>query len=163
VNRRDAETRSSLDPGRLAFLTGRVKHPTQRYSLSPGGLERSGRSRKEFAEGEGREAERRGRRESLGQGEGEKTLLCASASLRLLRIIRSAALRAKCQTAPRSPPQYPAPAFDRCISSISYPSGASMKAKPLPSGLSVGPSEYFSPRLLRCLPNSSRLSTSKAR
>src|SRR5439155_7632991 len=38
-----------------------------------------------------------------------------------------------------------------------------MKAKAVPVEVVVGPSEYFKPSFARCLPNVSRLSTSKAR
>ena len=56
-----------------------------------------------------------------------------------------------------------APGLPIWINSISYPSGASMKAMPPPSASRCGPSEYFRPSRARCRPNSSRLSTSKAR
>jgi len=64
-------------------LTQTVRQSFDEETLSPlpGGLERSGRSRKEFAEGEGREAERRGRRESLGQGEGEPSSVIPRVSI----------------------------------------------------------------------------------
>ena len=53
--------------------------------------------------------------------------------------------------------------FSSSRSSISYPSGASINAKVVPDPLFVGPSENSTPCDLICSPNSSMLSTSKAR